>query len=810
MNSRWIILFGLGFCIQCLGQDATKMSMWNHMTAGDQHFQNGDLALAEIQYKQAYSLLDTVLEEGKSHRISIFNETVYDAMDRLGYLYFNANNLTKASSYFSQSRELRDRNLPKRSIFRIPPLVGLAEVHMALNEPEKAKELLALAERLYNRSTTGWYNSDPYGKTIFSLQFELALKEKRYRDASRYLNKLSVGGGAMSIDKNVQAAIPKVFDMRARYFLHTDDYEQAVYNLDKAEKFAKSLAIQQVIFQVEKTKALLKWSQNDIQGAAKSFSVLIDGYKKYVVENFAAMSEYEREQFFEKLRVDFDLFNAFSIQNADQPMAGSLFETVYDNQLFSKAILLNHINKQKELILSSGNEELISLLRNWEEQKALLSSLHFQKKVSPLLIEQAETRIFNLEREINSKSDFLKKAHEEVTWQEVRNALGEKEVAVEIIRVRNFELKSESADKPDFSFGNRYSYLAMLVSSNSSNPEFFIIPDAEDKEGKFLNFYRNSIRHKLEDNSSYDIYWKPIQTHIVGFSKVFLSADGAYNQVNLHSLRNPKTGEYVLDETHLIMVTNTKDLVQRPAVQKEKSAVLFGRPQYLLSGQNAGIGEKGLISELRSFDSETFSDFREQIFVDLPETENEVRKIANLLSERLWEVQSNYGSDASEARLKASQNPGILHIATHGFFLPENNTDGVNSMIRSGIILAGVDRVNVESADDGVLTAYEATNLSLEGTHLVVLSACETGLGEIKNGEGVYGLQRGFSVAGARHLLMSLWKVDDFATQQLMTSFYENWLGGMEIHLAFEQAQHDLRVEFPHPFYWGAFLLLGN
>ncbi len=131
-------------------------------------------------------------------------------------------------------------------------------------------------------------------------------------------------------------------------------------------------------------------------------------------------------------------------------------------------------------------------------------------------------------------------------------------------------------------------------------------------------------------------------------------------------------------------------------------------------------------------------------------------------------------------------------------------------MIRSGLILTGVDNPNTGPEDDGILTAYEATNLKLDSTYLVVLSACETGLGEVKNGEGVYGLQRGFKVAGARFLLMSLWKVDDFATQQLMQDFYNNWLSGMAIHEAFEGAQMALRSKYPEPFYWGGFILLGS
>jgi CHAT domain-containing protein len=168
------------------------------------------------------------------------------------------------------------------------------------------------------------------------------------------------------------------------------------------------------------------------------------------------------------------------------------------------------------------------------------------------------------------------------------------------------------------------------------------------------------------------------------------------------------------------------------------------------------------------------------------------------------------GEQANETNIKSVSSPSVLHVATHGFFI-EDSSGLVNPMIRSGLLLAGVSNNQSVNQQDGILTAYEAALLNLQNTNLVVLSACETGLGEVRNGEGVYGLQRAMVSAGTKNLLMSLWKVDDTATNELMGTFYKQWTSNkMSVRDAFRTAQTEVRKKYPHPFYWGAFIMLGN
>jgi CHAT domain-containing protein len=132
-------------------------------------------------------------------------------------------------------------------------------------------------------------------------------------------------------------------------------------------------------------------------------------------------------------------------------------------------------------------------------------------------------------------------------------------------------------------------------------------------------------------------------------------------------------------------------------------------------------------------------------------------------------------------------------------------------LLKSGVVLAGIHaKAETKKSEDGILTAYEAMNLSLDSTELVVLSACETGLGEIKTGEGVYGIQRGLQISGAKTIIMSLWKVDDNATQELMSIFYKEWLTSGDKRAAFTKAQRIIQKKYIYPYYWGAFVMVGK
>ena len=323
---------------------------------------------------------------------------------------------------------------------------------------------------------------------------------------------------------------------------------------------------------------------------------------------------------------------------------------------------------------------------------------------------------------------------------------------------------------------------------------------------------------------------RPIRRLLGDTRTIFLSPDGALNLIPFAALVDEQN-HYLLETYSFTYLTSGRDLLRlQGRSASRQSPTVFANPLYDQKGTAQGSEERFSLDEpkpaTRNFD------FSKARFPALPGTAQE----AKLLGEILPNVKVLTEGAATESALKQVHGPAILHIATHGFFLaseaPETNSDrtsrqlerindssaapGValsdNPFLRSGIALAGANLRDGGNGDDGILTAIEAANLDLTGTKLVVLSACETGIGDIRNGEGVYGLRRALVLAGAESQLMSLWQVDDAATRDLMVDYYRRLQKGEGRGEALRNAQLNMVKSNgrDHPYYWASFIQLGD
>jgi CHAT domain-containing protein len=280
-------------------------------------------------------------------------------------------------------------------------------------------------------------------------------------------------------------------------------------------------------------------------------------------------------------------------------------------------------------------------------------------------------------------------------------------------------------------------------------------------------------------------------------------------------------GRYLVERYSISYLTTGRDLLRIAVPRPGKNGIVVIAAPYF--GEPArGALAKAQTTKRRSVT--TGNDLDSVYFAPLAGTAVEARAIQSLFPAAAVLT----GQQATKASLERLDAPRLLHIATHGFYLqePEKKVatgNGVstrtiqagarieNPLLRSGLALAGAN-LDKNTKENGILTALEATNLNLWGTKLVTLSACESGVGEVKNGEGVYGLRRAFLLAGAESMVMSLWSVSDRVTQEMMTAYYTGLKNGMGRGEALRQTQLAMlkRAERRHPFYWASFIQSGD
>lgn len=509
---------------------------------------------------------------------------------------------------------------------------------------------------------------------------------------------------------------------------------------------------------------------------------------------------------------------------------------MYESQIRFKGLLLKGTANMLALIRNNASEEVAGLFEEWQQVRreyAQLYRQHASLSESGLVekLDALKQKANGLERELVLQSDAFAQSRleETVRWQEVQRALRPGEAALEIIRYDVFDFDGKLA------FTDSSRYLAVVIKAGDALPTWAMIGDAAKLEKSGFKAFRFSIDKQMETVDSYQTFWSPIEPLLDDVQILYLSTDGIYNQVSLAALRNPATGQYISDQIDIRLLTNTGVLVNRKGKSGQQqplakpSAVLIGNPAYLAMAagspveemQDEKIGVEKLEREKESADLAMNLSRGGFDFPPLPATGQEVANIGAFLTQQGWECQILTGESAAEATLKSLRQPTVLHIATHGFFQQDtvmNPNEFHEAMLNAGLALAGAQQSLQDTADitfaaskteeDGLLTAYEVAGLALDQTQLTVLSACETGLGENLYREGVFGLQRAFLQAGAKSVLMSLWKVSDGPTRLLMEAFYRHWLTTVNTSQALKMAQQEIRKQYPHPFFWAGFVLM--
>lgn len=588
-------------------------------------------------------------------------------------------------------------------------------------------------------------------------------------------------------------AYAKVISDLGNFYRYKSRYEEAQPLLQAAMQIREDvLGINHPLYvQSEEDMAILLWKKKEFAKAGPLYQSAMEKTLDFVNQYFAPMSEAEKTKYWDMLSPRFLRFYNFALDAKD--IDKDMLKHVFEYRTATKGLLLNASNKITASILNSGNEQLINDYTNWIDHKEQLTALYAYSKEElteqNVNIDSLVSNINKMEKSLSENSKdfadfyFTKK----VKYEDIQSGLDDDEALIEIIRLSKFDLVLEEDCR----------YIGLVAIKGESQPRLVMIEKGSDLENKYARTYRVSIKNKVNDAQSYSSYWEPFEKEVKGKKTVFVSMDGVYNQINLNTLK--KTGgDFLIKQYNFILLSNPGDIlvrINRTGSDVGKNATLIGFPDF-------GVGA----------------------IAQLPGTKKEVEGIDKQLKTFGYEVLELVQQDATETNLKSTKKVSILHIATHGYFLKDvvktswpigvqSDYAKDNVLLRSGLMLTGAANADksvtgLDNNNNGIVTSYEAMNLDLKGTNLVVLSACETGLGEIKAGEGVYGLQRAFLVAGANAVVMSLWKVNDEATQQLMNNFYANWVNGSDKQKAFRNAQIQLMAKFKEPLYWGAFVMV--
>lgn len=688
------------------------------------------------------------------------------------------------------------------------------------NAEKSLKEAQGLAIEVYGS------NSNKEGTILNNLGNVL-------RDKGEYQNAIEVYTKALKVFESTEG---KSSARYANVIFNTGKTEVMMKSKNAERTLLKALKLRKKILgeshpkysEVTNYLGIYYWQQNDLQKARKYFEDTFINYFEQIKQFFPALSEEEKTKFYlEKIRPAFEQYNSIAVQLMKSDP--SILKSVYDYQLRTKGIIMVATERLRRNIYDSKDTILIQNYEEWKLLKERLSKLYSNNDSRVGLIDSLNEHANEIERKlVTGSSDFARTYDQSIpTWEQIKNKLADDEVAVEIIRYRVADPEIGGA------FTEEVNYLALVIDNKSESPRAVHLTRGNLMEGRYLNNYRNSIRYQIMDDYTYNELWKPLEKQFKGAKKIYISPDGVYNQVNLSTLVNPETGEYLIKEIEIQEVTSTRDLLSNRKGDSSSSLnnYLFGFPTYTIKDSNAlavnqerSLRGGGGFSETRGLRGGLLRYMRSgEGIATLPGTKTEIEEISQILNNQGVKTMDLLTKDANESALKRVSNPKILHIATHGYFLENVESPDFdnpkpyyqNPLLRAGLIMAGAEDFlltgsNTVDSEDGILTAYEAMNMNLNNTELVVMSACETGLGEVSNGEGVYGLQRAFKIAGARYLVMSMWNVDDDATQRLMTLFYQNLAAGKEKYYAFRDAQLELMREYPKPFYWGAFKIVGE
>jgi CHAT domain-containing protein len=759
-----------------------------------------------------------------------------------------------ASLYYFQGAYARAEPLYTRAL-------AIEEVALGENHPRVAASLDALAllyknqglharaESLYVRALA--IRQAALGQNHPDIVASLRRLAHLYKEQGAYARAWPLYERALALEQGVAGETP--FDFAAALHHLANLYSSQGLYARAEPLYARALPLEEAARGTDSPEfatllndfALLQVARHHLTEALSLFTRALELSEQRLRQEALTSSEERLTRLLHLLRGDEELLYSLLRAHPDDPRVQRL---ALSAALLRKGRSVAEIaDTSRTLYRGLGAEDraLFERLRALRTQLARLSlegrsslpAAEYQRRLEALTDESASLEAYLARRSAPLRALTSLPAPDSMV-DRVASALPEDSALVEFIAYIDTSRISELG-VPESRTSPRLRYLALVlfpdgrIRARELGPAESIDAAATRLRDALAN---RDATFEATARSLHHLVFQPLLPLLGETRRLFLAPDGQLSLVPFAALHDGHG--FLIDSFRFTYLTSGRDLLPRPPSRPPSRSVVvladpaFRAPHPTLSSRKSAPARATRSTSLEQFFSSRRSDVAEGSWVPLPGTRREAKAIHRLFPQ----AQLFLDSEASKERLLHLSAPGVLHLATHGFFLEDSSAPkgsrGVghfgalgddpfapqlpDPLLRSGLVLSDASAPRPDapgsprpSPGSALVTALELAGLDLWGTELVVLSACDTGRGDVRLGQGVYGLRRAFVVAGAETVVMSLWKVNDETTRELMEAYYRNLLAGHGRATALHEAMRSLRATHPHPHHWAPFIALG-
>jgi tetratricopeptide (TPR) repeat protein len=571
---------------------------------------------------------------------------------------------------------------------------------------------------------------------------------------------------------------------------------------------------------------------NDRNELSEKINIEVLNIFKYQIKhNTGYLSDKELGNFLNIFFYNLDIYQSLNLKQ--NKISNSAGKQAFEIELVRKGIKLKSTMNFKARVLDSGDTSLINayndLISIHRQIYKLSSSITKKENIEKVKLLESQANALEKTLSLKSKEYQQAKKENEITWEDVKQNLKPSEAAIEFSSFNYYNGK-EATDSILYCAVvlRKGDYISQMVYLCEESALIKAI-SSSDATSRKINFL-------YQEQTLNELIWQPIDSLLEGIHTIYFAPSGLLHSVSMAAILC-SGNKVLMDKYNLVQLSSTRTLAIPADPVIINDAVVYGGINYdtdsLTLSNNAEKyteDKDDFIAYNRSYTGEFRGGFRY-----LPGSQEEMESIAAKLEKKDIPFTSLSGTEAIEESflaLSGKNAPSVIHLSTHGFYFPdtvsEENRKNISysstgevrfrynddPLLRSGLLMAGANlawkgQAIPDNVEDGILTAKEVSNMNLMNTELVVLSACQSGLGDVKGSEGVEGLQRGFKMAGVRYIIMSLWQVPDKETTEFMDKFYDHWLGGKDIHEAFHHTQKHMRHKYKNdPFKWAGFVLM--